>query len=173
MRTGMCRWNLRKHNVKITGIWQLSWSTIPWMEKWERPNLQTICYIKPFSAFAHICHIHQNFGTPTWSHTCGIFIIVQPCNKKKNERRCAGKNKMSWHRMTNGNRNNISKSVKLIPYIKDVTKIRLYMQNTKCNYKRNESDTHFPHNTKHMVIASQEGNNTYILLIGNKKYWDS
>ena len=67
----------------------------------------------------------------------------------------------------------ISKSVKLITYIEDVTKIRLYMWNTKCNYKRNESDTRFPHTTEHMVIASQEGNNTYILLIGNKKYWDS
>ena len=34
-------------NVKITGIQQLSLTTIQRMDKWEIPNLQTTCYLKP------------------------------------------------------------------------------------------------------------------------------
>ena len=34
-------------NVKTTGIQQLSWTTISRMDKWEIPNLQIICYLKP------------------------------------------------------------------------------------------------------------------------------
>ena len=44
--------------------------------------------------------------------------------------------------MTGGKGNNISKCES--DTIKDVIKIRLHMWNTKCNYKRNESDTTCP-----------------------------
>ena len=61
--------------------------------------------------------------------------------------------------------------------IKDVIKIRLHVWNTKCNYKRNESDTIFPlckteeDNTEHIMVC-QEGNNMYNLLDENEKDWE-
>ena len=60
--------------------------------------------------------------------------------------------------------------------MKDVLKIRLYMWNTKSNYKRNESDTTCPlckteeDTTEHMMVC-QEGSNTYNLLDENEKDW--
>ena len=56
-------------------------------------------------------------------------------------------------------------------------KIRLQMCNTKCNYKRNESDTKCPlsktgEDTTEHIMACQEGNNTCNLLDENKKYWE-
>ena len=56
-------------------------------------------------------------------------------------------------------------------------KIKLHMWNTKCNYKRNESDTAYPFyrteedNTEHTMV-SREGNNRYNLLDGNEKGWE-
>ena len=52
--------------------------------------------------------------------------------------------------------------------IKGVIKIRLHTQNTKYNYKRNESDTTCPlckteDITEHIMVC-QEGNNIYNLL---------
>ena len=51
------------------------------------------------------------------------------------------------------------------------------MWNTKCNYKRNESDTTCPFcqtegdTTEHIMVC-QEGNNTYNLLVENEKDWE-
>ena len=42
-----CKKNLKNQNDKISGIYELPWTTIPRMDKWEIPNLGTICYIKP------------------------------------------------------------------------------------------------------------------------------
>ena len=61
--------------------------------------------------------------------------------------------------------------------IKDVIKIRLHMWNTKCNYKRNESDTTCPlckteEDTTEHIMVCQEGNNTYNLLDENEKDWE-
>ena len=61
--------------------------------------------------------------------------------------------------------------------IKDVMKTRLHMRNTKCNYKRNESDTTCPlcrteeDSTEHILVCL-EGNNTYNLLDENEKDWE-
>ena len=57
--------------------------------------------------------------------------------------------------------------------IKDVMKIRLYMWNTKCNYKRNESDTtcvlcRTEEDTTEHIMICQDGNNTYNTFIGMK-----
>ena len=61
--------------------------------------------------------------------------------------------------------------------IKDVIKIRLHMWNTKCNYKRNESDTTCPlckteEDTTEHIMVCQEGNNMYNLLDENEKDWE-
>ena len=51
------------------------------------------------------------------------------------------------------------------------------MWNTKCNYKRNESDTTCPlckteeENIEDIMVC-QEGNNTYNLLDENEKDWE-
>ena len=50
------------------------------------------------------------------------------------------------------------------------------MWNTKCSYKRNESDTTCPlcrteEGTTEHIMACQEGNNTYSLLNENEKDW--
>ena len=54
-------------------------------------------------------------------------------------------------------------------------KIRLHMWNTKCNYKRNESDTACPlcriEDTTEHIMVCQEENNTY-LLDENEKDWE-
>ena len=61
--------------------------------------------------------------------------------------------------------------------IKDVIKIRLHMWNTKCNDKRNESETTSllckaeEDTTEHTVVC-QEGNNIYNLLDENEKNWE-
>ena len=57
--------------------------------------------------------------------------------------------------------------------IKDVMKIRLHMWNTKCNYKRNESDTRSPlcrteEDTTENIMVCQEENYTYNLLNENE-----
>ena len=51
------------------------------------------------------------------------------------------------------------------------------MCNTKCNYKRNESDTACPlcktgEDTTEHIMVCQEGNNTYNSLDENEKDWD-
>ena len=51
------------------------------------------------------------------------------------------------------------------------------MWNTKCNYKRNESDTTCPlckteEDTTEHIMVWQEGNNTYNLLDENEKDWE-
>ena len=51
------------------------------------------------------------------------------------------------------------------------------MCNTKCNYKRNESDTACPlcktgEDTTEHIMVCQEGNNTYNLLDENEKDWE-
>ena len=51
------------------------------------------------------------------------------------------------------------------------------MWNTKCNYKRNESDTTCPLCTTEEeniedIMVCQEGNNTYNLLDENEKDWE-
>ena len=52
--------------------------------------------------------------------------------------------------------------------IKGVIKIRLHKQNTKYNYKKNESDTTCPlcktENITEHIMVCQEGNNIYNLL---------
>ena len=52
---------------------------------------------------------------------------------------------------------------------KDVTKIRLNMYNTQCNYKRNESDKTCPLCTTEHIMVCQEVSNKYILLDENEK----
>ena len=61
--------------------------------------------------------------------------------------------------------------------IKHVIKIRLPMWNTKCNYKRNQSDTTCPlckteEDNIVDIMVCQEGNNTYNLLDKNEKNWE-
>ena len=51
------------------------------------------------------------------------------------------------------------------------------MCNTKCNYKRNESDTACPlckteEDTTEHIMVCQEGNNAYNSLDENEKDWD-
>ena len=60
--------------------------------------------------------------------------------------------------------------------IKDVMKIRLHMRNTKCSYKRNESDTtcslcRTEEDTTEHIMVCQGGSNTYNLLTENEKDW--
>ena len=88
-------------------------------------------------------------------------------NKKKNERRYAGKNKMLHTTECKWERKQYTKSVKVIS-IKDVIKIRLHMWNTECNYTtcplcKTEEDT------TELIMVDQEGNNTYNLLDENEK----
>ena len=77
--------------------------------------------------------------------------------------------------MTGGKGNNISKCES--DTIKDVIKIRLHMWNTKCNYKRNESDTTCPlckteEDTTEHIMVCQEENYTYNLFDENEKGWE-
>ena len=44
--------------------------------------------------FAHICHIGQNFGTPTWSHN-NFMVIVEPWSVIKNKPRDFWKSKLA------------------------------------------------------------------------------
>ena len=60
--------------------------------------------------------------------------------------------------------------------IKDVMRNRLHMWNTKCNYKKNVSDTTCPlcrteeDITEHTMVYQEE--NTYNLLDENEKNWE-
>ena len=96
-------------------------------------------------------------------------------NKKKNERRYAGKNKMLHTTEWQVGKETIYQKCESNTII-DVMKIRLYMWNTKCNYKRNESDTTCPlckteEDTTEHIMVCQEGNNLYNLLDENEKDW--
>ena len=44
--------------------------------------------------FAHICHIGQNFGTPTWSHN-NFMVIVEPWSVITNKPRDFWKSKLA------------------------------------------------------------------------------
>ena len=64
-------------------------------------------------------------------------------NKKMNERKYIGKNKMSGNTEWQIGKETMYQKVRSNT-IKDVIKIRLHMWKAKCSYKRNESDTTCP-----------------------------